>query len=241
MGANNDLTSNHSDRQVPDKQGPGAAGFSLDYWETNYAQPETMDGIYNSRGRALALKALLDSEYFEVATLVDLGFGLGALFKEMINVFMPHIVIGLEPSPYAYNRLQQVMQNMELTDIESIQIQLLRMDISQWCQQESQPAEFDLGICTSVFQYLSDAEIQASLPIMAERIRYLYFSVPTDLELLFQREELQFHDPYAISRSKAVYHAMIQDHFTIVSNRVLESKRHFSANTSYFTDFLYRF
>ena len=220
-----------------DPQGPGAAGFTLAYWEENYAEPETMDGIYNAQGRSLALKALFDSEYIEIGTLIDFGFGLGALFQEMINAFQPHTVVGLEPSAYAFNRLQRV----QLTDVETMEIQLYRTDILQWCQQDTQPAEFDLGICTSVFQYLSDPEIQAILPVLAQRIRYLYFSVPTDLELRFQSEELNFHDPYAISRSKETYLSMIQEHFTIVSNRVLESKAHFDAASSNFTDFFYRF
>lgn len=217
--------------------GPGAAGFSSDYWELNYAEPETMDGIYNARRRALALKALLDSEYVEVNSLIDIGFGLGVLFKELINLFVPENVVGLEPSAHVFNQVRRT----QLTDVETIHIQLHRKDLLQWCQMESNPARFDLGVCTSVFQYLSDFEIRKALPILAQRVYFLYFSVPTDKELKFQSEELDFHDAYAIGRSKEEYRALFQPHFTFVSNRVLESKAFFDETTSHFTDYLYRF
>jgi len=221
------------------QQNLGAVGFTREYWDKNYAEPEIMDGIYNARRRALALKALFDSEYIEVASMIDFGFGLGHLFRHMIRTFLPHIVVGIEPSAHAFDQLDR----HSLTDVESVQLSLMRIDLLSWSLAEdkawSEP--YDLGICTSVFQYLSDAEIVQIMPILAQRVKYLYFSVPIADELQYQREELDFHDRFALARTQDEYREMMGEHFTIVSNRVLESRVHFDQKTSYFSDMFYRF
>lgn len=219
------------------QSGAGAAGFSTEFWDANYAEPQTMDGVYNARQRAVALKAFFESEYIDINSIVDLGFGLGDLLREMVKEFMPLVVVGIEPSPFAYTKVRR----MPLTDIDSMNVELLQKDILTWCREPAPLAPFDLGLCTSVFQYLTDPEIEVSLPVLAERFRYLYFSVPIDTELQFQTEMLNFDDRFAISRSRDEYRAMLADHFTIVSNRVLESKVHFDEESTLFTDFLYRF
>lgn len=225
----------HLDRTV--KSGPGAAGFPHTFWCENYAEPETMDGIYNARRRAKALHALFHSEYIEISSLIDLGFGLGYLFKEMIDVFMPLTAVGIEPSTHAFERVRST----QLTAVETVQVSLEQIDIVKWGESVCPWSPFDLGICTSVFQYLSDPEIESILPTLSERVRYLYFSVPTDRELQFLMEEFDFTDQYAYRRSRDEYRTMLRDHFTIVSNRLLESKVHFSESTTEFTDFFYRF
>jgi len=91
------------------------------------------------------------------------------------------------------------------------------------------------------FQYLSDEEIKEILPILSQRVKYLYFSVPTDQELKKQIEDVEFHDEYAIHRKREKYLKMLQPHFTFVSSRILESKYHFNQDNSYFTDLLFRF
>ena len=100
---------------------------------------------------------------------------------------------------------------------------------------------FDLGLCTSVFQYLSDEELEVVLPVMAKRIRYLYFSVPTNLELKRQVSDLDFKDEYAIHRTREKYLKLLRPHFTFISSRLLESKVHFNEETTHFTDLLFRF
>ena len=221
------------------ERGPGAAGFTRQYWDENYAKPEIMDGVYNARRKALALRALLDAEYYEVESLADFGFGLGYIFQQMIDVFLPQRVLGLEPSPYIF----QLALQQPLTEVKSIDIQLVNLDLLTWCQtaHDSDRAPFDLGVCTSVFQYLSDWEIEQVLPVLARRVKYLYLNVPTDREFQYQAEELDFVDRYAISRSQADYLRMFQGHFTIVSNSVLESNVHFDVNSTYFSDLLFRF
>ncbi|MBV7333286.1 class I SAM-dependent methyltransferase [Chloroflexi bacterium TSY] len=198
-----------------------------------------MDGIYNAKRRAAALKAFFDAEYIDIHTLVDLGFGLGYLFHAMIDLFTPHTVIGVEPSSYAYRHVRQ----RELSDVESTQITLLQTDLLSWCQNQQSlyQGPFDLGICSSVFQYLTDHEIQQIVPVLAQRLRFLYFAVPIEEELAYQARELDFHDRYAIARTKDEYHTMLTGHFTIVSYRVLESKIHFDADSTLLSDLFYRF
>ena len=221
------------------EKGPGASGFLRQYWQDNYAEPELMDGVYNARARAQALKAFFDAEYIEMNSLIDFGFGLGHLFAQMIDVFRPHTVVGIEPSTYAFAQVSQ----QRLSTIESTDITLLQTDLRSWslAQPRADHGLFDLGICTSVFQYLSDVEIKAVLPVMAQRVRFLYFAVPTDEELRYQARELNFDDTYALSRSAATYRTFLAEHFTIVSYRLLESKVHFDANTTLLSDLFYRF
>lgn len=220
-------------------RGPGAAGFSLQYWEENYAEPATMDGIYNARRQAAALKAQFDAEYVEIGSLIDFGFGLGYLFRAMIDAFLPHTVVGIEPSAHAFAQVEK----QQLSTIESTEITLLPVDILTWCQQTRHAADepFDLGICTSVFQYLSDPEMARIVPILAQRVKYLYFTVPTDVELQYQSVEFDYVDRYALSRTRDEYRAALGEHFTIVSNRLLESKVHFDEDTSSFNDLVFRF
>jgi hypothetical protein len=99
----------------------------------------------------------------------------------------------------------------------------------------------DLGICTSVFQYLTDKELKEALPIISKRIKYLHLTVPTDVELGRQVSELEFKDEYAIHRTREQYQKLLKPHFTFVSARVLESKHYFNEDTTAFTDLLYRF
>lgn len=217
--------------------GPGASGLPAAYWRENYGEPQIMDGVFNANRRAQALKMLFDSEYIDINSIVDVGFGLGNLLRAMIDAFVPLTVVGIEPSPQPFTALRDA----KLTDVETMHIELHQMDALTWCQNSCELAPFDLGICTSVFQYLSDPEIETILPILARRVRYFYFSVPIDTELEFQTETLDFHDSYAIARSRDEYREMLSDHFTIVSNRLLESNIYFDEESTNFTDFLYRF
>jgi len=111
-----------------------------------------------------------------------------------------------------------------------------------WCRTErKKESKFDLGICTSVFQYLSDKDLKEILPILSKRIKYLYLTVPTNIELGRQVSELDFKDEYAIHRTKEQYQKLLRPHFTFVSARVLESKQFFDEESTHFTDLLFRY
>ncbi len=216
----------------------GAKGFSKEYWDVNYAEPEEMDNIVNAKEHAEYMKAIFGLEYVDISSVVDLGFGLGILFKEVLKTFKPYRAYGIEPSKHAFD----FTSKKKLSPTESTKLTLENIDLVTWAKKDlKKDKTYDLGLCTSVFQYLSDEEIEFILPIMAKRIRYLYFSVPTNLELKRQVADLEFKDEYAIHRTREKYLKMIRPHFTFISSRLLESKVHFDDESTHFTDLLFRF
>ncbi len=220
------------------KKGLGAEGFSNHYWEKNYSERESMDGIGNASQHIAYIKALFALEYVDISSIIDFGFGLGHILEEALREFIPYKAMGIEPSETAY---QEVI-NRSISSIESTKLNLYQMDLVKWAQKyESKKVRFDLGICTSVFQYLSKEELEFVLPIMADKVKYLYFSVPTDVELGRQIEELEFKDEYAKHRSRSYYLKLLRPHFTFISSRILESKVHFNEENTFFTDLLFRF
>ena len=160
------------------------------------------------------------------------------MFQAVLKEFKPYKTIAIEPSDYAFERLSK----KKLKSVDSTKVNLYQEDILKFCESRlSKLNTLDLGLCTSVFQYLQEDEIDKILPILSEKIRYLYFTVPTDVELKRQREELEFCDEYAYSRSKDWYFKKLSPHFTFISARLLESKVHFNEENTLFTDLLFRF
>jgi hypothetical protein len=211
--------------------------FDKTYWDKNYSDPMSMDGIGNAKDHVKYLESFLAIEHVDVSTVVDLGFGYGHLFREMLKAFKPHIALGIEPSPYAFKKVKLD----KLRPVPSTQLTLLEEDLVTWSRTNRKNNKFDLGICTSVFQYISDKDLKEIIPILAKRIKYLYLTVPTDIELGRQVSELEFKDEYAIHRSREKYQKLLRPSFTFVSARVLESKHYFDEETTSFTDLLYRF
>lgn len=219
-------------------QGPGAAGFRQEYWERYYGDLSIMDGVYNASQHARYLHSLFELEGVFVGNLVDLGFGLGHLLSEMIEVFLPYRVEGIEPSAYAFRQVSA----KRLQRTPQMEVSLFHEDMMSWCGDAARnQLEFDLGLCTSVFQYLSDEEIGYCIPILAQRIKYLYFTVPIDVELDYQTKHLNFNDTYAIPRSRERYHQLFAPGFTVVASRVLESKVFYQEGNSCFNELLYRY
>lgn len=216
----------------------GDAGFSEKYWHENYDEPDEMDGIVNAAQHAHYLKSIFDVEFVDISSVIDFGFGLGHIFEKVIHEFYPYRAFGLEPSKYAFKEAKK----RDLLPVESSKLVLKNWSLQEWAKnyQKKEIKWFDLGLCTSVFQYLSEEEISEVLPLMARQVKYLYFSVPTDKELKRQVSELEFDDQYAYRRSKAFYLKALKPHFTIVGNRLLESKFHFNEDNSFFTDYLFR-
>jgi hypothetical protein len=216
----------------------GADGFSNDYWDENYREMNMMDGIANAKQHARYIKSMMSLETIDVSSVIDFGFGLGYMLKEVLNIFKPYRAMGLEPSLYAFNKVKET----KLTTVESINLKLKNIDLATWAIELSpKQNKFDLGLCTSVFQYLTDQELELVIPAMARSVSYLYLSVPTDLELKRQRNDLDFHDRFAFPRTKGQYRKLIKDHFTIVSSRLLESRYFVEEDDSPFSDLLFRF
>lgn len=211
--------------------------FDKTYWDKNYSEPMSMDGIGNAKEHVRYLKAFLEVEHVDISSVVDLGFGYGHLFREMLKAFIPHTAEGIEPSDYAFRKAKPD----KWRPVESTNLKLVQQDLLTWCRTKRKNEPFDLGLCTSVFQYLPTKELKEIIPVLASRIKYLYLTVPTDIELKRQIEELEFKDEYAIHRTRDQYQKLLKPHFTFISGRVLESKRFFDDESTHFTDLLYRF
>jgi hypothetical protein len=211
--------------------------FEKQYWDDNYYEPETMDGISNATSHVQYVKALMALEHVDISSIVDLGYGHGVLFKEFMKEFIPYRALGIEPSKYMY--AQSSVQ--KLKPVQSTKLKLFNEDLETWCKRkDSKHLSFDLGLCTSVLQYIESKQLEKIIPILSKRVKYLYLTVPTDKELKRQREEIHFHDKYAIKRSKSFYLKLLKPHFTIIGSRLLESKYYFNEQSTYFTDLLYR-
>ncbi len=216
----------------------GAQGFSKKYWDTNYSKPKEMDGIANAKEHVHYMDLSFRLDFIDIESIIDFGFGTGHLFKEALKQFIPYKAHGIEPSSYVFKKA-----NVEkFRPCASAKVKLENIDLKTWAlKQTSRTKAYDLGICTSVLQYLTNEELEVCLPVMAQKVKYLYLTVPTDKELNAQIEDLEFHDTYAIRRSRSAYQKILKKHFTFISSRILESKVHFDESSTSFTDLLYRF
>lgn len=196
-----------------------------------------MDCIGNASEHAKYIKAFFELEKVDVSSVADFGFGYGYLFQKVMKAFLPYKALGVEPSKTAFDRAKK----RKLSPVESTNLRLLNIDLVQWCEQKDGPKNsFDLGICTSVFQYLDEKTLAFVVESLSRRIKYLYLTVPTDKELDRQIEELEFDDKYALRRSRQFYKKVIGAGFTNISSRIWESKAKFDEETTLFTDLLYR-
>lgn len=215
----------------------GAIGFGQEYWAQNYEVPEEMDGIGNASEHVLYIKSVFGLEYIDISSIIDFGFGLGHLFEALLSEFKPYKAWGIEPSSYAFEKV--AARNISPTP--STKFKLENIDLLTWCRASQKVKCFDLGVCTSVLQYLTRQELEEVIPIISSRVKYLYLSVPTDKELDRQIEDLDFLDEYAVRRSRLYYQKLLRKNFTFVSSRLLESKNFFNEENTFFTDVLFRF
>eukprot|EP01083_Nonionella_stella_P077297 210992_1 len=219
----------------------GADGFAKDYWDTNYDDPESMDGVYNAREHAKYARALFELEEINVRSVVDLGFGTGELTRAFVREFKPTRFVGVDPSEHIFEKsTRKIRKTCERVNTKSA---FKNTDIRSWCHTDL-PKYFssgiDLGICVSVFQYLSNAEIKKTLPILAKRIRYLYFCAPTKKENRSMRHDFDFSDSYAISRTRDEWYQLLRPHWAVVSSRILESRHFFNDRNTKFSNLLFR-
>ena len=204
--------------------------FDQSYWDTHYQDIKTIDGIGNVKDHSRYLTAYFNIEGFKPESMVDLGFGTGHLMKEMARALKPRRIEGIEPSPPAFKRMKMPKAKLHQEDLVT------------WARNPARARwAFDLGLCTSVLQYLTDKELKEVLPIMARRCRYVYLTVPTDIEYRRQQSELQFSDSWARVRTRARYQKLIRPHFTFISSRILESKVFYDDTTTEFQDLLFRY
>ena len=216
----------------------GKVGFSKEYWDKNYSEPQDMDNIGNAREHARYIQTLFHLEQIEINSVIDYGFGLGYLFEEVLKIFNPYRACAIEPSEHAFLTAKERIKKPEYV----AKLKLENTDLLSFTQKaKANEKAYDLGICTSVFQYLTDEEIEKIVPVLSRQVKYLYFSCPTDKEFKRQKEEYDFFDEYAIHRKKEKYLKWLRPHFTFVSSRMLESKHFFSDENSEFREQIFRF
>lgn len=148
--------------------------------------------------------------------------------------------MAIEPSKFAFEKAREKIEKSSVKGRVKVQnLSIQKYFASEVKKKNFKP--FDLGICTSVFQYLSDDELEKVLQEMSRSVKYLYMTAPTNKELDYQINELNFKDEYAIRRSRTKYQKLISKNFTVVSNRLLESKFFFDESNTPFTEYIYRF
>tara|TARA_R110000868_G_scaffold204946_3_gene453218 strand:- start:84771 stop:85427 length:657 start_codon:yes stop_codon:yes gene_type:complete len=214
----------------------GKKGFSKDYWDKNYSSPKDMDGIGNAKLHAKYLASFFELEQVEIKSIVDLGFGLGFLSHAVLKKFKPWRFNGIEPSIHAYDK-----GSVRIRKCEETKIKLECQSLDQWAKAQVSGARwFDLCLCTSVWQYLSEEELIQVVPTLSRMCRYLYLTVPTDKELDKQINHLDFYDDLAIRRPRQFYLDLLKPHFTLVSSRIWESKVHFNEDNTQLSELIYR-
>src|SRR5688572_3896512 len=96
--------------------------FDKTYWDKNYSDPMSMDGIGNAKDHVRYLQSFLKVEHVDISTIIDLGFGYGHLFREMMKAFIPHRALGIEPSAHAFKKAKlDKLRPVESTDLQLYQ------------------------------------------------------------------------------------------------------------------------
>ena len=203
--------------------------FEQEYWQTNYSDLKTIDGMGNVKDHSRYVSSYFNLEGFEVESLIDLGFGYGKLLKEFTRVLKPRRVVGIEPSEFIFNKMKMN------------EARLVHCDLLAWAQNPKEKWIYDLAILNSVLQYIPTTDLKIILPILASRTRYLYLTVPTDIEYERQKSELSFEDKWSKVRTRQEYLKLLRPHFTFISSRMLESKVFYTEQTTPFQDLLFRF
>ncbi len=212
--------------------------FEQEYWKKNYSDPLPMDCIGNARQHAAYMQFFFGLDLIDINSVIDFGVGLAFLFREVIKKFMPEHAVAIDPSVYALTRAKRRL----LPPVSSMKLDVHNIDLCAWAKGMGKRGPvFDLGLCTSVLQYLNEEELHLVLPVMARKVRYLYLTVPTDKEMNRMKKEVDFFDSYALARSREFYLNILHPHFTVIGRRLLESKAHFSERDTFCSELLFRF
>ncbi len=196
-----------------------------------YAEDDesVIDGIDNAKEHAKYLKSILNLGEVFVESIGDFGFGKGILLREIAKEFKPKQIIAIDPSKEANDKLkkqawiQKYSYKIKQTTLENFTESNIKKPL-------------DLGICNSIFQYISSDDVTPAIEKLARLCKYVYFSVPTKVDYEYMKNELDFIDPYAFVRNKKFYTKAMSPYFTIVSHNLLESKIHIKES-----GFLYEF
>lgn len=190
-------------------------GFNQDYWRMyEPVQDASIDGVDNAEEYVNYIKSCLDLAEVDVRSIIDFGFGNGVLFSKILQKFKPKFSLGIEPSAYIY---LETKKNKVFKKQNTI-LKLDKMENVKLFQ------NFQLGICNSVFQYLSDSKVPKMFKKISKKVHYLYFTVPTNSDYSKMKKDLNFEDKYANQRNKEFYLESLKPYFRMVSYNLLESK-----------------
>lgn len=197
-----------------------------------------MDGVFNAVHHARYIRAAFEVLGSAPESVIDFGFGTGHLLAAVGKELAAYRVSGIEPSPVMFGegsrRVTEAVAPLKRLALEQV-------DLASWCARpDHAKRRFELGLCTSVLQYLTDEELEAVIPVLAERVKWLYFTVPTTTELRWMREDDDFVDRWAIERTREDWRAWVRPHFEVVGLRLLESRSRVELDRTPFTDHLYR-
>ncbi len=189
--------------------------FDENYWKMY--EPilgASIDGVDNAEEYANYIKSCLDLAEVDVRSIMDFGFGNGILFSKILEKFKSKYSFGIEPSRHIFeiSKKNKTFKKYK-TILSQDKIQNVRI-----------LKKFELGICNSVFQYISTPIVPKMFKKISKNIHYLYFTVPTIEDYKIMNEELNFQDEFAIQRSKKFYLESLKPYFRIVSYNLLESK-----------------
>lgn len=209
--------------------------FEDEYWESLYIEDEdsVIDGVFNSKLHANYAKHLFKLVDYKVKTLCDIGFGLGFMLRDFSRAFQPEFVLGLEPSVYCVKRIQKQSW------YKKFNLVVLNKTFQEWNSEFYTTEPFDLIILNSVIQYFPSFRLEEDIKRISKITRFVYMTLPTRNDYKVMKEELNFVDPYAHSRSGRFYRKLFSKYFSFVSYNLLESKEH--VKKSPFSYELFRF
>jgi len=81
--------------------------FDKQYWDENYSEPMTMDGIGNASGHLKYLSSVFSLELIDINSVIDLGAGYGVFLQKVVKHYMPYKVSAIEPSEFAFKKLKK--------------------------------------------------------------------------------------------------------------------------------------
>jgi len=250
------------------KSGPLA--LDENYWQVNYDEPETMDGVANAREHSQYAYYFfkIDQCHDEIKTLLDVGCGPGHMLVNFAEQFSCKAATGIDllvdevlkakgslwqrmldrPHRYAFTTVpidkKKSLENYLFHDLQKeIQYSLVRGHFKKHVQdlrEKKKNPFWDLILCTSVFQYVEEASCEGLIKNLAQHCRFLYFTVPTTLEYRHLESVYQFVDPYAYRRSKIFYLRRLKKYFRLIGTRIWESKHFVSESETPFKEYLYR-
>lgn len=196
------------------------SSFENHYWKVIYGSGLDVDGSFNSKEHAKYLHSLFSLMGITVGRMADLGFGKGQLLRSMDHVFRPKEIWALDISRMRVNSLQKSKWFRDRNYVSVEEGDLVR------CPNKALGKKvYDLVILNSVLQYLPQNEIPTVLAWLASHSRFVYITVPTNMDYMAMKKEFDFDDPYANSYSKESLRAWIGKDFEIVSFNLLQSKK----------------